>query len=291
LAAPPARSAPPVYDSYRIVLLAFVDADGLVDYAGLKAQRSDLDDFVVYLERVNPQEYAAWSDPDKIAFWINAYNALTLRAVIDHYPINPPAPNGSYPRNSIRQIPGVFDLSRVHVMGEEITIQYIETKHLGGDFNDPRVHMALVCATTSAPKLRNEPYAGATLHAQLDSQVRDFLKSPRNFRMDPAKDTVHVSEIFHWYANDFARGPGPDIIPTGPADLAARPLRKFTSVISGSRTHFSRACACWNIFRTIGPSTSSPAGHEQFQLPATRPLRIARGHRHVGAGTRPRVHW
>ncbi|MGF2075840.1 DUF547 domain-containing protein, partial [Enterococcus casseliflavus] len=80
------------------------------------------------------------------------------------------------------------------------------------DFNEPRVHMALVCAAVSCPKLRNQPYEGATLNSQLDSQVRDFLKDPRHFRIDRTRETVHVSEIFRWYEGDFARG---ELVPGG----------------------------------------------------------------------------
>lgn len=209
LAVSPARgvaaAAPrPAYEDYRAVLMAFVDANGFVDYAGLRDQRAFLDDFVIYLGQLDPGTYEAWSRPDKIAFWINAYNALTLRAIIDHYPIQPASPNGSYPVNSIRQIPGVFDQVRVIVMGQSQTLQYIETKHLRRDLGEPRVHMALVCAAVSCPRLRNEPYEGARLDAQLDDQVRTFLADARHFRIDRGKGTVRVSEIFRWYAEDFA---------------------------------------------------------------------------------------
>jgi Protein of unknown function, DUF547 len=204
----PAGCAPaapaPQYGDYRAALMAFVDARGLVDYAGLKEQRVYLDDFVTYLERLDPKTYDAWPDRDKIALWINAYNALTLRAIIDHYPIAPATPNGSYPKNSIRQIPGVWDFNRVHVMGMEITLQYIETKILRRDFHEPRIHMALVCAAVSCPTLRSEPYEGAKLESQLDDQVRKFLADPRQFHVDRAKKEVRVSEIFRWYAEDFA---------------------------------------------------------------------------------------
>jgi hypothetical protein len=89
---------------------------------------------------------------------INAYNALTLRAIIDNYPIAPPAPNRAYPTNSIRQLKGVWDLNRVNVMGQSTTLGYIETKILRRDFHDARVHTALADAAVSSPVLRTEPY-------------------------------------------------------------------------------------------------------------------------------------
>ena len=219
-------ATPPVYDDYRAVLMAFVDEDGLVDYNGLRAQRAYLDDFVIYLAAVDPKAYATWSRNDQIAFWINAYNALTLRAIIDHYPINPATPNGSYPRNSIRQIPGVWDQARVTVMGESITLQYIEAKILRRDFSEPRFHLALVCAAMSCPTLRNEPYEGATLIDQLDEQGRAFLTDFRYFHMDAARQTVRVSEMFRWYADDFA---SPTVVRTDKAAVERSAIVSFAS--------------------------------------------------------------
>ena len=221
----PAASAPE-YGDYRATLMGFVDAHGLVDYAALKEQRADLDDFVTYLERLDPKTYQAWSEREKIALWINAYNALTLRAIVDHYPIAPTAFNGAYPKNSIRQIPGVWDVNRVNVMGQSITLQYIETKILRRDFHEPRIHVALVCAAVSCPVLRNEPYQGAKLDAQLDEQARKFLADPRQFRIDRARKEVRVSEIFGWYAEDFAPRDAPR---TPPAALERSGVAAFAS--------------------------------------------------------------
>jgi hypothetical protein len=200
-----APAAPqPAYDDYRAVLMGFVDERGLVDYASLRHQRGYIDDFVVYVGRLDPKTYQAWSEANQMAFWINAYNALTLHVIIDHYPITPATPNHSYPINSIRQIPNVFDRLRVTVMGQSITLGYIENQHLRRGFKEPRIHMALVCAALSCPKLRIEPYEGAKLDAQLDDQARAFLADPRHFRIDRERNRVRVSEIFRWYADDFA---------------------------------------------------------------------------------------
>lgn len=223
----PAPSAPR-YDDYRAVLMAFVDANGLVDYQSLQMQRVELDDFVRDLSRLDPAVFEKWSERDRMAFWINAYNALTIHAVVYHYPIPlvTKSPNASYPANSIRQISGVWDVDRVVVMGQSITIGYIETKILRHDFHDPRVHMALVCAAKSCPILRNEPYEGAKLDAQLDDQTRKFLSDPGHFRIDRAKKEVRVSELFRWYADDFAPKTAPR---TPPAALERAGLVAFAS--------------------------------------------------------------
>lgn len=243
LAVPAAAAPAPAasqYDDYRAELMGFVDARGLVDYEGLKQQRADLDDFITYLEHLDPKTYQAWSGNDKIAFWINAYNALTLRAVIDHYPIAPASFNGSYPKNSIRQITGVWDVNRVNVMGQSITLGYIETKILRRDFHEPRIHVALVRASVSCPVLRNEPYAGAKLDAQLDDQARKFLSDPRHFALDRATKEVHVSEIFRQYAEDFA-----------PASATDKPRAGLVAFVSKYGSAAERSYLATDEYRII----------------------------------------
>jgi Protein of unknown function, DUF547 len=229
----PAATAPQ-YNDYHAALMAFVDANGRVDYAGLKAQRVYLDDFVTYLERLDPKTYDAWSERDRMALWINAYNALTLRAIIDNYPIAPPSPNRSYPANSIRQIRGVWDFNRVNVMGQSITLGYIETKILRRDFHDARVHMALSSAAVSSPMLRAEPYEGSKLEAQLDDQVRKFLSDPRQLRIDRAGKEARVSEMFRLYAEDFAPKETPR---TPPGTLERAGVRAFASRYVSANDH------------------------------------------------------
>lgn len=192
----------PSYDDY-VAVLTHVDDEGRVDYAGLKAERAPLDAFVASLGTVDPAAYATWSDPDKIAFWINAYNALTLRLVVDHYPIAPAQPKPGFPTNSIGQIPGVWDQQRFRVMGQALTLDEIEHQRLRAAFKEPRIHMALVCAAVSCPKLRNEPYRGATLDDQLDDQAKVFLSDLRNLFIDRKSGEVWTSRIFEWFAADF----------------------------------------------------------------------------------------
>lgn len=194
---------------YADVLARHVDADGFVDYAGLAAGRRALDAHVTSLSRVAPEELAGRGEADRIAFWINAYNALTLRAVIDHYPIRPRLlASLVYPRNSIRQIPGVWDELRFDVAGEARTLEEIEHEVLRREFREPRIHFALVCASVGCPPLRAEPYRGEALEAQLDDQVRRFLADPRKYRLDRRRAVVELSPIFDWFVDDFATDDG-----------------------------------------------------------------------------------
>jgi hypothetical protein len=197
------------YDDYAAVLTRHVDDNGLVDYAGLKKARAPLDGFVEGLARADRAAYDSWPAAEKIAWWINAYNALTLRAVIDHYPIKGTGAGGTdagadYPQNSIRRIPGVWDKLEFEVMATRMTLDHIEHQMLRGLFKEPRIHAALVCAAISCPPLRREPFAGARLDEQLDDQVRRFLSRRDSFRIDREKGAVHLSSIFDWFGEDFA---------------------------------------------------------------------------------------
>ncbi|MGA8830089.1 MAG: DUF547 domain-containing protein [Desulfomonilaceae bacterium] len=197
------------FNLYGEILKQYVTDNGLVDYSGLKANRKPLDEFIASLSRLDPQVYDAWSDEEKIAFWINDYNALTLKAIIDHYPIKASFFESLiYPRNSIRQIPGVWDKLTFPVMGRELTLDGIEHGILRTKFDEPRIHMALVCAAMGCPPLRNEPYIAAKLNAQLDNQASNFLKNKNKFRIDLAANKVYLSPIFDWFGQDFIKNYG-----------------------------------------------------------------------------------
>jgi hypothetical protein len=115
-----AQAASRLYEDYGAVLTTYVNQPGLVNYRGLKANPQRLNSFLSTLADLPQETYQKWDDEEKIAWWINAYNALTLKAIIDHYPIRASFFKGFvYPRNSIRQIPGVWDTLRFPVMGKK----------------------------------------------------------------------------------------------------------------------------------------------------------------------------
>ncbi|MHC4778222.1 MAG: DUF547 domain-containing protein, partial [Planctomycetota bacterium] len=108
------------YEGYAKALAAYVDAQGLVNYRGLKAGSDELDRFAGSLAKIERETYDGWTEKEKIAFWINAYNALTLEVIIRNYPIRSDALRSlKYPKNSIRQIPGAWTKVRFVVMGSE----------------------------------------------------------------------------------------------------------------------------------------------------------------------------
>ncbi|RMF92018.1 MAG: DUF547 domain-containing protein [Candidatus Schekmanbacteria bacterium] len=194
------------YEDYSSILLRYVDIDGLVNYKQLKKEHAKLDAFIDSIASLREDEFSKWDDKEKIAFWINSYNALTLKVVIDNYPIKPSFfASFLYPLNSIRQISGVWDKKRFKVMGKSMTLDEIENFHLRKEFNEPRIHFALVCASMGCPKLRNEPYEGKKLNLQLDNQIEQFLANKNKFRIDNHKKVIYISPIFKWFAEDFVK--------------------------------------------------------------------------------------
>ncbi|UCE50056.1 MAG: DUF547 domain-containing protein [Phycisphaerales bacterium] len=192
------------FSDYDAVLKKFVNEKAMVNYGKLKAQRQQLDAFVASLGKLPRSTYEKWSQKHKIAFWLNAYNALTLKAIIDNYPIKSSwLKSRIWPKNSIRQISGVWKELKFKVMTSNVTLWQIEHEILRKKFDEPRIHMAMVCAAMGCPPLRGEPYEGDKLDEQLDDQTRRFLGNPAKFKIDSSKDFLNLSEIFKWFAEDF----------------------------------------------------------------------------------------
>ena len=194
------------FSDYGAVLKAVINDNSMVSYKTLKARPERLEAFISAIGKLEPDRYERWGQKDKIAFWLNVYNGLTLKVIIDHYPIKASFFKSLiYPQNSIRQIPGVWDNIRFDVMGRNLTLGDIEHKILRAKFNDPRIHVAMVCAAMGCPPLRNEPYVGVKLDEQLDDQARRFLANPAKFKIDRGEGRLYLSPIFKWFADDFAK--------------------------------------------------------------------------------------
>ncbi|MFY7806184.1 MAG: DUF547 domain-containing protein [Limnoraphis robusta] len=187
-----AATEPFSYQNYQQILSTYVDENGNVNYKALKENRQNLDKFNASLATLSPQSFENWTEKEKIAFWINAYNSLTLLAIIENYPTK-----------SIRDIPGVWTKLQFNVMGKEVTLDEIEHKILRVQFNEPRIHMGLVCASIGCPLLLQEPYTGDKLDEQLDEQTRKFIALNQNFKIDQQNNQVYLSSIFKWFGEDF----------------------------------------------------------------------------------------
>lgn len=178
-------------------------AGGLVDYRALRAD-ARLDAYLTTLASVEPGELARWPEADQIAFWIDAYNAFTLRLVLDHYPVKSIRSIGLLPGSALRKT-----FIRLPAAGSEpVSLDFIEHGTLRKRFREPRIHFALVCASRSCPPLREEAYRGADLDRQLEEATRAFLSDASRNRYDPATRTLRLSAIFKWFAEDFERASG-----------------------------------------------------------------------------------
>ena len=208
------------------VLATYVDR-GRVDYVGLQANRDRLYRFNASLARVTTATYAQWNEAAQIAFWIDAYNALTLQIILEHYPTR-----------SILVVPGAWKRFKFNVAGREVNLDAIEHAILRQQFNEPRIHMALVCAARSCPPLRSEPYEGDRLDAQLDDNARIFLGNPANFAIDREKNTVKLSAIFKWFGRDFVATYGNDAAYADCSPAQGATLNFISSFISPADREF-----------------------------------------------------
>lgn len=184
--------------------------DGLVNYRALKNDPATLDRYLLSLAEVDPADYERWSRPQKLAFWINAYNAYQIKAILDHYPIQPSwlaDPLGHYPPDSVRQIPGVWDKLTWPVMGRQYTLDHIEHEILRKDLAEPRIHFVLVCASLGCPLLDNRAFGANDVERRLDEAVVNYIYRDRKVHIDRERRVVRLARIFEWFAEDFQLQP------------------------------------------------------------------------------------
>ena len=173
--------------------------DGLVYYRALKSERGRLDRYVASLN-VPSATYESWSREAQIALWLNAYNAIVLQTVINHYPIKGKA--GTYPASSIRQIPGAFDQAKHRVAGRSVTLDEIE-KTILSSFKDPRLYLALGRGAVGSGRLRSEAYTADRLKEQLEAVHADFMSQQELLKIDRVAGTLSVTPILSWREADF----------------------------------------------------------------------------------------
>ncbi len=207
------QSAPSFLKAYAELLRSHVHEDGAVDYADLHRRRLEVKRTVMELSELDPNRYAAWSNDEKLAFWINAYNLKLLDIITRNYPIQSSWwLRLTWPPSDIRHIPGIWTDYKFIVMGEEFTLAEVERRFFHRTFNDPRVYLAIGYACRSGPPLRGRPYDGEHLARQLDEQVKAFLAGGRGFRIDRRAMVVHLSAIFKptWRGKEFLARYGTD---------------------------------------------------------------------------------
>lgn len=189
------------HSPFDALLRSHVDASGLVDYDAFGASA----EFDAYLADLESADLSGMSEADRLALWINAYNAYTIELIVRHDE-----------RSSIRNInrslgfirgKGPWNERLAAVAGEVWTLDEVEHEIIRVRFDEPRIHFAVVCAALGCPPLRAEAYSGGRLDEQLDDQARRFVaQSPTKNRVDIARGELHLSPIFEWYREDFPEG-------------------------------------------------------------------------------------
>jgi hypothetical protein len=187
-------SVGPDYSLFTQVLRDHVK-DGVVNYKGLKTDQR-FAEFIAILQKTDPNTI---SRKNRLAFWINVYNAFVLKVVCDKYPIKSIMSKTAYALGKSN-----FQKKLVTINGVQYSLNDVENNIIR-PCGDPRIHFAINCAAKSCPPLRSEAFEPARLSAQMDEQARNFINNPEKNSFDFAKNEIMVSKIFDWFEEDFKK--------------------------------------------------------------------------------------
>lgn len=194
------------HDQWTVLLKKHVGTDGLVDYKGFLSDKGELQSYLDLLSENAPSK--TWTENDKIAYWLNAYNAFTIQLIINNYPLKSIKDLGG--KKQIIFINTPWDIKFFKIGDKTMTLNRLEHRILRSNFQEPRIHFALNCASLSCPKLRREAYAGSQLNEQLTDQAIEFLTDKS--RNQISAEEVKVSAIFDFYGNDMVKWSGKTLI-------------------------------------------------------------------------------
>jgi hypothetical protein len=180
--------------------------NGLMDYRSLQQNAAELNRYLEELASVSQSEYTSWNRNQKLAFLINAYNAYTMQSIIQAYPVR-----------SIRRIPNVWDQQTHVIAGVQMSLDQLEHGIMRGQrdqlqgipgwmrdsFNEPRIHMALNCASKGCPPFPPGAFKPYVLDRQLHIQSQQFVNSSEHVQLDPRSGVVRISELLKWFGEDF----------------------------------------------------------------------------------------
>jgi len=187
----------PSHQQWDKLLKKHVNASGMVSYKGFQKDKAELDGYLKTLSDNGPQ--TSWSANEQKAYWINAYNAFTVALILKHYPVKSIKDIGG----KIYKVNTPWDIKFITIGGKKYDLNNIEHGILRKKFDDPRIHFALVCASISCPRLRNEAYTAAQLNTQLEDDGRSFLNDKSKNRISAQK--AELSKYFSWYKGDFTK--------------------------------------------------------------------------------------
>lgn len=222
------------------VLSKYQDSHGLIRYRQLKSDAAadknhPFNTYLNAIQHVSTNEYNSWNSNQKKAFLINSYNALTVKLIVDNYPVK-----------SIKKIGGLFtkpwNVKFFSLLDGQITsLDPIEHQWLRPKFKDYRVHAAVNCASYSCPPLRHEAFVADKLDAQLDGQMRAWLGDRTRNQLDSGQGVYKLSKIFDWYGKDFEQWGG------GPVNVINKFLKKPLSRETASQIKVEYLDYNWDL--------------------------------------------
>lgn len=193
------KAKAPSHKLWDTLLQTHVSPEGMVDYKGLIKDSTAFRNYLEVLSSHPPAE--DWTKEEKLAYWINAYNAFTIQLIVDHYPVE--SIQDLHPKAYIPLVNSVWHKRFFQIGGKPMTLNAIEHKILRPKFEEPRIHFAIVCASKSCPKLLDQAYTPEALDQQLTTQAKAFLAD--DFRNKITPDHIQLSKIFSWFKGDFTK--------------------------------------------------------------------------------------
>lgn len=193
-------SRPITHEIWDSLLQKHVMEDGQVNYKGIIQDSLKFKKYLSLLKNHHPNK-SNWTKEERLAYWINAYNAFTVQLIVDNYPVK----SIKDIKNGIPFVNTVWDIKFIKIEGATYDLNNIEHGIIRKNFDEPRIHVAVNCASISCPRLRNEAFTAEKLNSQLDDNLRYFLANPvKNDFSDP--ENIKISKILKWYGGDFKGG-------------------------------------------------------------------------------------
>jgi len=185
----PSAASAPDHSMWSAILKENVTKNGNVNYPGIKAN-AGFEKYLTALTSAHPD--ASWSKNERLAYWINAYNAFTVKLINDNWPVK-----------SIKDIGSPWKKKFITIEGNTYSLEDIEHNILRKKYDEPRIHFAINCASFSCPKLLNVAFTSDGIDGQLDKVTRSFINDSARNKI--TADSVEVSKIFDWFKGDFTK--------------------------------------------------------------------------------------
>ena len=195
-----AGTTPPSHQIWDQLVKIHVKNNGMVDYKGFIKDKSKLEQYLKLISE-NAPDRKTWSKNQQLAYWINAYNAFTVKLIVDNYPTKSIRDLG--PKLKIPLIKDVWHYKFFKIGGVESSLDEIEHAILRKEFDEPRIHFAINCASVSCPPLLNEAFVPEKLESQLQKVAVAFINDPTRNKITP--DQAQISSIFSWFQGDFTK--------------------------------------------------------------------------------------